>query len=104
MGSRAAEVAVTDPATSDGWDLGLYATNVMLNGGDAGPGGAAGYCVCQNADATDAQVMEMTAENQLPDFEAVTTAHLPATASRRAVEELETAYRVLTRFVQEFLG
>ena len=64
---------------SDVWDIAFNVTNVMLNGGEAGPGGVVGYCVCQNAGATNEQVLAMTAESELADFEAVTT--VPAGAA-----------------------
>jgi hypothetical protein len=64
-------VAVTDPATSTAWDLAFNATNVMVNGGAAGPAGVGGFCVCANAAATNDQVLAMTAESELDDFDAV---------------------------------
>ena len=67
-------VSVTDPTTSTEWDIAFNALSVMLNGGAAGPGAVAGACLCQNADATDAQVMAMTASSELSDFEQVTSA------------------------------
>lgn len=78
LDGTASVVAVTDPATSAAWDIAFFGTNVMLNGGSAGPGGVKGYCICQNAGATDAQVMAMTAASELADFEAVTAAQIPA--------------------------
>lgn len=71
-------VTVADPRTSDAWDIGFNATNVMLNGGAAGPGGVLGYCICQNADATNDQVLAMTAASELADFESVTADDIPA--------------------------
>jgi hypothetical protein len=59
-------------AESEAWDMAFSVTNVMLNGGEAGPGGVVGYCVCQNAGATNAEVVAMTAESELADFEGVT--------------------------------
>jgi HmuY protein len=70
-------VSVGDPASEPGWDIGFNATRVMLNGGAAGPGGGAGVCLCQNAGATDAQVVAFTPASELPDFEAVTSADVP---------------------------
>jgi hypothetical protein len=83
-------VSVSDPATSSAWDIGFNATRVMLNGGAAGPGGVLGYCVCQNAGATDAEIIAMTAAGELADFDAVTEADIPAEASFEA-EVLQTA-------------
>ena len=71
-------VTVSDPAASTAWDFGFNATNVMLNGGAAGPGGVSGFCVCNNAGASDAEVLAMTPENQLAAFDAVTADDLPS--------------------------
>jgi len=57
---------------SAGWDIAFYGTNVTLNGGDAGPGGVTAACLCQNASATNDQVLEMTAESEFADFDTVT--------------------------------
>ena len=83
-------VSVSDPATSAAWDIGFNATRVMLNGGAAGPGDVLGYCICQNAGATDAEVVAMTAEGELADFDGVTAADIPAEASFES-EALQTA-------------
>jgi HmuY protein len=74
-------VSVSDPASSPVWDLGFNATRVMLNGGAAGPGGVLGHCVCQNAGASDAEIVAMTAEAELADFDAVSAADIPAERS-----------------------
>ncbi len=78
LGETARIVSVSDPAASDVWDVAFFATGVMLNGGAAGPGGVEGYCVCQNGDPTDAQVLTMTPETELADFLAVDMSSLPA--------------------------
>jgi hypothetical protein len=83
-------VTVTDPAASTAWDVGFNATSVMLNGGAAGPGGVVGYCICQNAGASDAEIIAMTAEAELADFDAVDAADIPAEASFES-EALQTA-------------
>ncbi|MDQ2670103.1 MAG: hypothetical protein M3Y31_05680 [Gemmatimonadota bacterium] len=75
-------VTVADPATSSSWDIGFNAIDVMLNGGAAGPGGVTGYCVCANASATDEQVLAMTAESELADFDAVTMEDVPSAGFR----------------------
>ncbi|MHB1170275.1 MAG: HmuY family protein, partial [Longimicrobiales bacterium] len=77
LGETANEVTVADPSASSDWDIAFNATRVMLNGGAAGPGDVRGYCLCQNADATDAQVQAMTPDGELADFEAVTAASIP---------------------------
>lgn len=75
-----ATVAPTPSARESGaWDIGFFATNVTLNGGEAGPGEVTGACICQNAGATDAQVLAMTEESEEAEFDAVAT--VPATAT-----------------------
>lgn len=83
-------VTVADPATSSDWDLGFNATRAMLNGGAAGPGGVVGFCVCQNAGAGDAEIVAMTADGELADFEAVSASDIPAATSFE-VERLQPA-------------
>lgn len=72
-----ADSAVVTPTPSAGesaaWDIAFFATNVTLNGGEAGPGGVTGACICQNENATGQEVLAMTAESELADFESVTT-------------------------------
>src|SRR5688500_8491087 len=72
-----AEGDVVTPApsasASSAWDIAFSATTVTLNGGAAGPGNVTGFCVCQNASATDAQVLAMTPESEEADFAAVTS-------------------------------
>jgi hypothetical protein len=77
QGENAAAVSVNDRAASALWDLGFFATSVMLNGGAAGPAGVVGHCLCQNASATDAEVVAMTAESELAVFESVTEVQIP---------------------------
>lgn len=64
---------------SAGWDIAFNATNVMLNGGAAGPGGVTGACVCQNAAAANAELLAMTTASEQADFEAVTAVPAGAT-------------------------
>lgn len=71
-------VAAADPASSTAWDLGFQATKVMLNGGASGPAQMLAHCLCQNASATDEQIMAMTPESERADFESVTGAQIPA--------------------------
>lgn len=91
LGEPASLVTVADPAASDAWDLGLFATSVMLNGGVAGPAGVVGHCLCANASATDAQVMAMTAESELAAFEAVTAGDVPAAGEAWEADALAPA-------------
>lgn len=81
-GDEAAIRTVADPVQASNWDLGFNATTVILNGGDAGPGQVTGYCICQNASATPAQVMGFNAAGQLAAFEAVTASQIPASAAQ----------------------
>lgn len=80
LGSTAQPVTVTDPSASTGWDIAFNQSAVMLNGGGIGPAGVEAHCVCDNAGATPQQVLAMTPESELPDFEAVTAARIPASA------------------------
>jgi hypothetical protein len=77
-------VPVSDPATSEAWDIGFFATTVTLNGGAAGPGGVTGYCVCNNAAATNEQIATLTPESELAAFEGVTAAAIPAASAFQA--------------------
>lgn len=54
------------------WDIAFFGTNVTLNGGAAGPGGVTAACLCQNAAASNDEVLAMTAQSELADFESVT--------------------------------
>ena len=78
LGDPATTVSAADATTSDAWHLGFFATAVMLNGGAAGPGDVEGYCLCQQGDPSDADVMAMTAESELDDFLNVTATDVPA--------------------------
>jgi hypothetical protein len=71
-------VAMSSPGSNSDWEIAVNATNVMLNGGQAGPGGVLGWCLCQNEAATNAQVQAFTPESQLAAFTAVTSADAPA--------------------------
>src|SRR5678815_2537988 len=81
LGNPATIVTVADPSTSSAWDMALFATTVTLNGGQAGPGDVTGYCICENAAATTAQIQALTADNQLVSFEAIGESAIPGNAS-----------------------
>lgn len=75
-------VSLSDSATvtpspsareSEAWDIAFSTTSVTLNGGAAGPGGVTGACICQNADASNDEILAMTAEGEAADFDAVTS-------------------------------
>ena len=70
-------VPQADAATSTSWDVGFNATSVQLNGGTHGPAGVTGFCVCQNAAATNDQILAMTPDNQEAAFTNVTSASIP---------------------------
>ncbi|MCU0626077.1 MAG: hypothetical protein MUF21_06260 [Gemmatimonadaceae bacterium] len=77
-----ARVVPTPSARESGaWDIAFFATNVTLNGGQAGPGGVTGACLCQNSAQapTAAQWLAMTPASERADFDSVT--RVPATAS-----------------------
>lgn len=75
-----AVVSVTDPASSDAWDIAFQGTNVMLNGGSAGPADVGGICICANQWVSDDEIRQMTADTEAEDFLAVTAASIPADA------------------------
>jgi hypothetical protein len=77
LGDPATVVSVGDPRTSSGWDIGLFATSVSVNGGAAGPGDVRAFCLCANQDASTAELQAMTPENQLTAFESVSAANVP---------------------------
>ena len=67
-------ITLTEPATqSSAWDIALFSTNVTLNGGQAGPGGVTGFCICQNTeeDPTNSDWLAMTPDSEKADFEAL---------------------------------
>ncbi|HVH13318.1 MAG TPA: HmuY family protein, partial [Longimicrobium sp.] len=84
-------VSIANPATDTSWEIAVNASNVMLNGGAAGPGGVTGWCVCQNEAATNEQVMAFTAASQLAGFDAVTAASAPTAADAWASDALAPA-------------
>jgi heme-binding HmuY-like protein len=75
-------IVLDGPATaSSDWDLGFFATNVVTNGGAAGPGGVTAHCVCQNASATSAQILAMTPESEAAEYDAITLSDVPPAAA-----------------------
>jgi hypothetical protein len=71
LGDSALVAPAPSATESSDWDIAFNATNVTLNGGAAGPGGIEAACICQNAAATNDEVLAMTAESELADFDAV---------------------------------
>jgi HmuY protein len=84
-------ITVANPGTNTEWDIAVNATSVMLNGGQAGPGGVTGWCLCQNDAATNAQVQAFTAEQHLPAFLSTTAASAPTDASAWKTDSLSSA-------------
>lgn len=84
-------MTVANPGTNADWDIAVNATNVMLNGGQAGPGGVLGWCLCQNESATNEQVQAFTAEGSLAAFTAVTATVAPADPAAWRVDSLTSA-------------
>lgn len=74
-GDRA--VVVTNPGAT-GWDLAVRRYTVKLNGGVGGTKGVVGYNLENHATATPQEVLGFTADNQLPAFEAIGAADVPA--------------------------
>ncbi|HEX2211413.1 MAG TPA: HmuY family protein [Longimicrobium sp.] len=84
-------ITVANPGENTEWEIAVNATSVMLNGGQAGPGGVLGWCLCQNESATDAQVQAFTAEGNLAAFTAVTAAAAPTDAAAWKADSLASA-------------
>ncbi|MEX2582742.1 MAG: HmuY family protein [Gemmatimonadota bacterium] len=74
-------VEVSDPLSSDAWDIGVMNTNVSVNGGESGPAGVVAYCLCANQALGSDEIQALTAEGELADFEAVTAADIPSDPS-----------------------
>ena len=91
--SEGSTLDVADPATSSEWDMAFFSTTVSLNGGEAGPAGIVAHCICQNAGATNEQVLAMTPDSELADFEAVDAGDIPASASAWSADVLTPAIR-----------
>lgn len=73
-----ADSAVVTPTPTSGqssaWDIAFNATNVMLNGGQAGPGGVTGFCVCQNTarNPSNTEWLAMTPAGEKATFDSLT--------------------------------
>ena len=83
-------VTPADAKTSPAWDIGFNATNVVLNGGTNGPGGVTAFCVCQNATASNDQVLAMTPTTQASRFTDVTAAAIPSAATAWSADAFTT--------------
>ena len=82
--SDSAFIALGDSATvasgSTAWDVGFWTTAVFLRS-TATP--AMALCLCQNAQATNEQIVAMTADSEKADFDGVTPAQIPAASDPR---------------------
>lgn len=86
----AADTAVlVTGASSAAWDFGFWQTAAFVNAS----AGASVLCLCQNAAATPAEIMEMSPESELADFEAVTAADIPASGWSATVFNENRWYR-----------
>ena len=74
-------VHVTDPFTSDAWNLGFRRYEIRVNGGVAGPGGVSGYNMANNAGATNQEILAFTPDNQKAAFDAIGVADIPDAGS-----------------------
>jgi hypothetical protein len=78
LGSTPVQVSVANATASTAWDLGFQKTAVKANGGEDGPGEVLVFCVCQNAGATNEEIMAMTSASEFADFEGVTARDIPS--------------------------
>ena len=65
-------VSVTDPGSSEAWDMAFRRFTVKLNGGVSGPGAVVGVNLENNAALDSAQVLALTADDADTAFAAVT--------------------------------
>ena len=91
LDEEASSISVLDPGESLAWDIAFFATSVSLNGGDAGPAGVQGYCVCNNDALSDAEVMALEEQDGLDAFEAVTAADAPTSEDDWVGDALDPA-------------
>lgn len=69
LGDSAVVTPTPSAAESLAWDIGFSATNTALNA----TAGVTAACLCQNASATNEEVLAMTAASEKADFDAVTS-------------------------------
>jgi hypothetical protein len=74
-------VTVTDPATSNAWDLRFRRFSVQLNGGVAGGKDVLGFNLANHANADTATILGFTPENQLAAFDSVGENAIPDEAA-----------------------
>ncbi|MFP3948422.1 MAG: HmuY family protein [Gemmatimonadota bacterium] len=91
LDEEASSISVANPGESPAWDMAFFTTSVSLNGGDAGPAGVQGYCVCNNDGLSDAEVMDLEEQDGLDAFEAVTVADAPTSEDEWVDDALDPA-------------
>jgi hypothetical protein len=85
-GDSLRQVAVTNPATSTAWDIGLFGLSTVVNGGAAGPGTTSAYCICRTPNPTIEEVQAFVPVVERKRFDAVTAAAIPAASAFRTDE------------------
>ncbi len=78
------QLSAEEAKTNIVWDIAVYSTNVIINGGHSGPGNVTGYFTGNNADfyddagnAVKDKFINATPVSELGDFVAVTAAQIP---------------------------
>jgi len=74
-------VSPPDPSTSTAWHMAFRRSTVRLNGGVAGPGAVSEFNLGNNADLTAEEIAELTSDEGVEAFDAVTDADIPASSS-----------------------
>jgi len=74
-------VSPRDPSTSTAWHMAFRRFTVRLNGGVAGPGTVSGFNLGNNADLAAEEIAELTSDDGVDAFRAVTEADMPASSS-----------------------
>lgn len=72
---------IEDKESSTDWDLAFSALSVTTNGGASGPGNVSAFCLCQNEEKSNVELLAMTFQDGINDFNAVTEAQIPSDMS-----------------------
>jgi len=83
VGDSLRSVAVSDPAASTAWDIGLFGLSTIINGGAGGPGSTAALCLCRPTNLTIPEVQALNSATEQQRFAAITAADIPAAANFR---------------------
>lgn len=76
-------VAVSNPATSTAWDIGLFGLSTVINGGAGGPGSTSAVCLCRPTNLTIPEVQALNPATEQQRFATITAADIPPAASFR---------------------